>query len=470
MKPPPAEPAARCRWAITVRGVVQGVGFRPFVYNAARSRGLTGWVQNHSGAVHIEVRRSAGRAGRVSRRHSPRPSAPGPHRRRRGAANRLPDACRPGARAGRRSPFAPAWTRPRPSRRFPPTWPPATSAWPKSATRPSGGYRYPFTNCTNCGPRWSIIRQLPYDRPRTSMAPFALCPECAGRIRRSGRPAVSRPADRLSAVRPGAGTARRPADAALAVRAEALDRAGAALLDGRVVAMKGLGGFQLLVDATNADGGGAVAAAQAAARPAVCPDVPLAGRSAAALRTVGRRRPARWLAGGPHPAVAAAASRPGDGVAEAVAPGNPLLGRHAALHAAASLAAGRLSAARSSAPAATFPKSRWRSTRTTPCAAWAAAVTPIAPAMRRGHRRRAPGPRPAHRPPGGRFRGPLRCRGVAGAAPRAGLCPAADRAGRRRADDPGRRRPSEEHRGAGRSVRSRCRSCSARTSAIWTAC
>ena len=55
MKPPPAEPAARCRWAITVRGVVQGVGFRPFIYNAARSRGLTGWVQNHSGAVQIEA-------------------------------------------------------------------------------------------------------------------------------------------------------------------------------------------------------------------------------------------------------------------------------------------------------------------------------------------------------------------------------------------------------------------------------
>ena len=112
-------------------------------------------------------------------------------------------------------------------------------------------YRYPFTNCTNCGPRWSIIRQLPYDRPRTAMAQFPLCPACQAEY--------DDPADRRFHAQPIAcpqcGPQLRLLDAGgrlKAERDEALQAAADALIAGQVVALQGLGGFQLLVDATTA--------------------------------------------------------------------------------------------------------------------------------------------------------------------------------------------------------------------------
>ena len=112
-------------------------------------------------------------------------------------------------------------------------------------------YRYPFTNCTNCGPRWSIIRQLPYDRPRTSMAQFPLCPECQAEY--------DAPADRRFHAQPVAcpkcGPQLRTLDAQGRLHAErerALQAAADAMVAGHVVALQGLGGFQLLVDATQA--------------------------------------------------------------------------------------------------------------------------------------------------------------------------------------------------------------------------
>ena len=116
-------------------------------------------------------------------------------------------------------------------------------------------YDYPFTNCTNCGPRWSIIEQLPYDRPRTSMARFEMCPEC--------RAEYENPADRRFHAQPIAcprcGPMLQLLDSLLECGDEsphskdALHAAARRLLAGRIVAMKGLGGFQLLVDATNAE-------------------------------------------------------------------------------------------------------------------------------------------------------------------------------------------------------------------------
>jgi len=112
-------------------------------------------------------------------------------------------------------------------------------------------YGYPFTNCTNCGPRWSIIEQLPYDRPHTSMALFAMCPDC--------RAEYGNPTDRRFHAQPIAcprcGPMLKLLDGSgqeAALGDEALRAAVEAVLAGRIVAVKGLGGFQLLADATNA--------------------------------------------------------------------------------------------------------------------------------------------------------------------------------------------------------------------------
>ena len=293
MKPPPAEPAARCRWAITVRGVVQGVGFRPFVYNAARSRGLTGWVQNHSGAVQIEAEGTPAALDEFldALRHAHPPQA-------RIDAIEVQPIAWPDAAPGRRPSAAGFAIRASLDAAAPQPTVPADLATcdlclAEIRDPAQRRYRYPFTNCTNCGPRWSIIRQLPYDRPRTSMAAFAMCPECAAEY--------ADPADRRFHAQPiacprcgpalelldGRGRPRRRA-------AEALDWPAAPCWPAACVAMKGLGGFQLLVDATNA------AAVGLLRRRKRRPDRPFAvmfpslDDSAAAAASCRRPRPARW--------------------------------------------------------------------------------------------------------------------------------------------------------------------------------
>ena len=161
--------------AITVRGVVQGVGFRPFVYRTARDRGLFGWVQNEADAVRLEVFGPAAEVGDFL--ETLRSGAPPQARVDSVEIEELPpisvqdleDALfeiRLAAGDALPQPTIPADLA-------------ICDACREEIEDPNQRrYRYPFTNCTNCGPRWSIIRQLPYDRPRTSMAQFPLCPAC----------------------------------------------------------------------------------------------------------------------------------------------------------------------------------------------------------------------------------------------------------------------------------------------------
>jgi hydrogenase maturation protein HypF len=112
-------------------------------------------------------------------------------------------------------------------------------------------YRYPFTNCTNCGPRYTIIREIPYDRPHTTMAGFRQCANCEREYRD--------PADRRFHAQPNACPACGPwvelwdRERALAERGEAIDRTRQLLKDGAILAIKGLGGFHLACDAANDD-------------------------------------------------------------------------------------------------------------------------------------------------------------------------------------------------------------------------
>ncbi len=235
-----------------ISGAVQGVGFRPFVYRLARELQLAGWVRNSMQGVTVEVEGPADRLEtfleRLSRERPPRAAIYGmetvvldPC----GLAGFQIQASRDDAR-------------------------PAAVVLPDIATcaeccrelfSPADRrYRYPFTNCTNCGPRFTIIRRLPYDRPNTTMAGFGMCADCLAEYHD--------PANRRFHAQPNACPACGPqvqlwddAGRVLAVGEAALAGAEAALRDGRVVAVKGLGGFHLMVDARQ---GAAVARLRAA--------------------------------------------------------------------------------------------------------------------------------------------------------------------------------------------------------------
>ncbi|MGA2031578.1 MAG: carbamoyltransferase HypF [Thermoguttaceae bacterium] len=244
MAPQPSSPPTHCRLAIAVEGVVQGVGFRPFVYNAARSRGLSGWVRNEADVVHIEIEGDRTVVDdfleTLRRRHPPQ------------ARIDALDVVEIAAK----SPQPPAeafqivdsagGAEPRPT--IPADLATCAECLAEIRSPSERRFGYPFTNCTNCGPRWSIIRQLPYDRPRTSMAAFPMCPQCLAEYHNA--------ADRRFHAQPIAcpqcGPQLRlldPAGKEIA-RDGALETAAAAVRAGQIVALQGLGGFQLLVDAT----------------------------------------------------------------------------------------------------------------------------------------------------------------------------------------------------------------------------
>lgn len=235
------------RLSITIEGVVQGVGFRPFVYASATRLGLSGWVRNDTDGVHVEV--EGGRAqidGFVAALRRPPPAAridrvvtrelpaDGPLV----SEHSAPFVIRESASASAVRPTLPADQA-------------ICAECARETDTPSERrYRYPFTNCTQCGPRYTIIEALPYDRPRTSMRDFPLCEACTREYRD--------PADRRFHAQPIAcpscgPTLRLLDDTGVEIgRAdEALQRAAEALTTEFIVALKGLGGYQLLCDATS---------------------------------------------------------------------------------------------------------------------------------------------------------------------------------------------------------------------------
>jgi hydrogenase maturation protein HypF len=244
----------RERRQIQVRGIVQGVGFRPFVYRLANELGLAGWVRNDGDGVTVEAEGSAARLQALQRRL--RDDAPPRARVDQvlPAPALLPTTGRPG--------FAIVETRGGPAATV------RTAIGPDTAVcadcladmfdPANRRWRYAFTNCTNCGPRYTITRALPYDRAMTSMASFAMCPACGAEY--------ASPLDRRFHAEPNAcpacGPTLRLLDAAGAAVAgtdpvaDALQRIGR----GEIVAIKGLGGFHLVCDARNA---GAVATLRA---------------------------------------------------------------------------------------------------------------------------------------------------------------------------------------------------------------
>jgi hydrogenase maturation protein HypF len=238
---------------ITISGRVQGVGFRPFVYRLAHQHQITGWVRNANGAVEIHAEGSPAQLQKFSNAllsEAPPLSAPGPLAITECEAEQVQDfaildsAASNHARLNDASPeMADAW-----SIHLPPDGFVCADCLAELHDPANRRHRYPFINCTQCGPRYTLITALPYDRPNTAMRDFALCPAC--------RHEYENPLDRRFHAEPIACPVCGPhlqfvaGEASCDGEAAAL-AAAAALRAGKIVAVKGVGGYHLLCDASN---------------------------------------------------------------------------------------------------------------------------------------------------------------------------------------------------------------------------
>jgi hydrogenase maturation protein HypF len=300
--------------ALHICGVVQGVGFRPFVYRLAEDLRLTGWVINSAQGVFIEVEGTTEATAQFCLRlKSEKPAQAVIHGMRSAEIPLVGDRCfeiRQSSDDGPRT----------------------TLVMPDVATcgdclreifdPTNRRYRYPFTNCTNCGPRYSIIEALPYDRPHTSMRGFPMCPACQAEY--------EDPTNRRFHAQPNACPVCGPQLAFwnnngifLAEQDDALHAAAEALRQGWVVAIKGLGGFHLCVDARSHEAVDRLR--QRKMRPSkpfalMIPDL-AAAETYCELSTAEHQ----LLTSSAAPIVLLR-RRPGDGLADTIAPGNPTLG------------------------------------------------------------------------------------------------------------------------------------------------
>lgn len=232
------------RRRLEVAGIVQGVGFRPFVYNLATHLGLAGWVYNCGHGVVAEVEGPASAVAAFERDLAERPPALATVT---GVVGRdVPLQGETGFRilASHRGEVR---------RTTVPADAATCAACRSDLLDPKNRrYHYPFTNCTNCGPRFTIIRDIPYDRPYTTMAGFPMCPDCEREYHD--------PANRRFHAQPNAcptcgpkAQVVDPEGRRLAGEADWLDCAVELLGTGKIVAVKGLGGFHLACDACNAE-------------------------------------------------------------------------------------------------------------------------------------------------------------------------------------------------------------------------
>ncbi|QJT06023.1 carbamoyltransferase HypF [Streptomyces asoensis] len=321
--PPPSaavagEPPLRRR--VTVRGVVQGVGFRPYLYGLATELALAGHVTNTPEGVVAEVEGTASAVARFCDR----------------IAAQAPPLARVESVHHREMPplggtaFTILTSRTGgPARTLvSPDCATCADCLAELADPADRRYRHPFVNCTHCGPRFTIVTGVPYDRAHTTMAGFAMCPDCAREY--------ADPADRRFHAQPVACPACGPRLRLLVPPSDDLTgtdpvtEARALLSGGAIVAVKGLGGYHLACDATNEEAVGRLRRRKARG------DKPFAvmARSTADVEHLVRLgpeerdliedgvRPVVLLRRRPDPVYGAGAPQP----AEAVAPGSPDLG------------------------------------------------------------------------------------------------------------------------------------------------
>ncbi|MCE9573114.1 MAG: carbamoyltransferase HypF [Deltaproteobacteria bacterium] len=292
---------------IAITGTVQGVGFRPWIYRLARELGVAGQVHNDARGVVIEAfapeRVLETFVGRIGR------EAPG----------RVRDLFWDPIE---RDPVTPEFTidtslaEGAVALSIPPDLTTCDDCLAEMRDPANRRYRYPFTNCTFCGPRFTIALDLPYDRPATTMAGFPLCPDCLAEYRdpadrRFHAQPIACPVcgPKLRLTPPGSG--------------DALDDAAALLRDGAIVAIKGLGGFHLACDATSPE---AVAELRARKHRDRKPFAIMVADLAAARRIAILDDAAAALLTGPDRPITLLERRYDAGLAPEVSPETPLVG------------------------------------------------------------------------------------------------------------------------------------------------
>jgi hydrogenase maturation protein HypF len=313
----PTPPSPESDTLLRVRGVVQGVGFRPFVHRVATRLGLRGWVRNDSEGVLIRavgpapavtalmraLKTEAPRTARVQEVEA-RPT---------GAADQGPAGAFSIASSG------------------PGGLPVATALPPDLALCPDcrrellnpkdRRHRYPFINCTQCGPRYSILEKLPYDRPNTTMRAFRMCPACAAEY--------SNPSCRRFHAQPnacpdcGPRIALRNASGGKLAGEAALKEAVGVLSRGGILALKGIGGYHLMVDAGNDP---AVAELRRRKQRDEKPFAVMFPDMAAVRLAAETSAESEGLLASPAAPVVLLRRRPQAALAPSVAPGNPWVG------------------------------------------------------------------------------------------------------------------------------------------------
>lgn len=301
-------------WQVRVTGVVQGVGYRPFVYKLALERQLVGWVRNDPEGVLIEASGGEHTLELFSAELSTR--APELAR-----VDRVVALSRSVGRSaatgfdiahsehtGEKTALVPADTHV------------CADCLAELRDPTDRRYRYPFINCTNCGPRYSIIRALPYDRSQTTMRSFDMCAKCDEEYRN--------PMSRRFHAQPNACADCGPRlfladrDGTTRTDQEALRQCVQELTAGRVVAVKSVGGFHLAVDAMNAE---SVALLRERKRRDSKPFAVMVRDLATAHRVVELSAAEEAVLRSPARPILLARKRPG-AVPEGVAPRNPNLG------------------------------------------------------------------------------------------------------------------------------------------------
>jgi hydrogenase maturation protein HypF len=299
------------RVRVTIEGIVQGVGFRPFVYRLAAAGRLAGWVKNTPAGVLLEVEGDEGAVAAFLRcltEEAP-PLA---------AIHALASA--PVASTGERGFAILASGGGERVAEISPDCDVCPDCLRELFDPRDRRYRYPFINCTNCGPRYSIITGIPYDRPLTTMAGFTMCPAC--------RAEYEDPTDRRFHAQPVACPACGPrlrlvAVAGGEVAGDPVEGAVRLLREGRIVAVKGVGGYHLSVDA------GSEAAVRELRRRKQRDEKPFAVM-AAGFAEIEQFAVADAIAGrllaGPERPVVLLPKLPGNPLAPSVAPGNGWFG------------------------------------------------------------------------------------------------------------------------------------------------